>query len=124
MNSFNHYAYGAIGEWLYRVVAGIEIDETEPGYKKILIQPHIGGGLSYAEGRYESMYGEIVSFWEVQGKEAILSIKIPVNTTAQIYLEQAEQICDSDGIDFIKEEKGIVGSVGSGEYKVKFMMEK
>jgi alpha-L-rhamnosidase len=44
MNSFNHYAYGVIGEWLYRFVAGIEIDPRNPGYQYIIIQPHPGGG--------------------------------------------------------------------------------
>src|SRR5690606_1675226 len=49
MNSFNHYSYGAIGEWLYRTVAGLDLDESQPGYKHVLIQPQIGGqGLSYA----------------------------------------------------------------------------
>ena len=46
MNSFNHYAYGAIGEWMYRVMAGIEIDQAAPGYKHILIQPRPGGGFT------------------------------------------------------------------------------
>ena len=49
MNSFNHYAYGAIGEWMYRTMAGIEIDPKQPGYKHILIQPRPGGGLSFGE---------------------------------------------------------------------------
>ena len=51
MNSFNHYAYGAIGEWMYRVVAGLEIDPREPGYKHVLVQPQPGGGLTSAEAR-------------------------------------------------------------------------
>ena len=46
MNSFNHYAYGAIGEWMYRVVAGLELDPSEPGYKHVLVQPQPGGGLT------------------------------------------------------------------------------
>ena len=51
MNSFNHYAYGAIGEWMYRVVAGLELDPREPGYKHVLVQPQPGGGLTSAEAR-------------------------------------------------------------------------
>src|SRR5581483_5303890 len=58
MNSFNHYAYGAIGEWMYRVIAGIEIDPAEPGYKHVLIQPHPGGGLTSTKASVHSMYGE------------------------------------------------------------------
>jgi alpha-L-rhamnosidase len=46
MNSFNHYAYGAVGEWLYGTVAGLELDPAQPGYKHTMIQPHPGGGLA------------------------------------------------------------------------------
>src|SRR5690606_10940051 len=59
MNSFNHYAYGAIGEWLYRVVAGIEVDPAAPGYKRFHIQPQPGGQLSYVNASLDSMYGRI-----------------------------------------------------------------
>ena len=51
---FNHYAYGAIGEWMYRVVAGLELDPAEPGYKHVLVQPQPGGGLTSAEARLET----------------------------------------------------------------------
>ena len=66
MNSFNHYAYGAIGDWLYRVVAGIEVDPDAPGYKRILIQPQPGGGLTYASASLDSMYGKIESKWTLE----------------------------------------------------------
>ena len=59
MNSFNHYAYGAIGDWMYRVVAGIEIDEKQPGYKHILIQPRPGGGLTSAKASVETLYSAL-----------------------------------------------------------------
>ena len=72
MNSFNHYAYGAIGEWLYRVVAGIEIDEAQPGYKHILIQPHPGGGLTFVQANLRSMYGQIRSHWQISNKKSTI----------------------------------------------------
>ncbi len=50
MNSFNHYAYGAIGEWMYRVVAGLELDPREPGYRHVLAQPQPGGRLDLGRG--------------------------------------------------------------------------
>ena len=59
MNSFNHYAYGAVGEWMYRVLAGLEIDETHPGYKRFIVQPHPGGGLTWARTDFISVYGKI-----------------------------------------------------------------
>jgi alpha-L-rhamnosidase len=63
MNSFNHYAYGAIGEWLYRVVGGIEVDPAEPGYKHVLFQPQPGGGLTTARATLDSPYGLVASAW-------------------------------------------------------------
>ncbi len=62
MNSFNHYAYGAIGDWMYRISAGIET--AEPGYKKLILQPHPTGRLSYAKAAFESPYGKVASGWE------------------------------------------------------------
>ena len=64
MNSFNHYAYGAIGAWLYNTIAGIEPDPAQPGYKHILLRPQPGGGLTSAAGKLMTRYGEIVSQWE------------------------------------------------------------
>ncbi len=84
MNSFNHYANGAIADWLYQVVAGIR--QAEPGFKNIIIQPIPGGGLTYAKASYQSMYGRILSAWKIIDSKFILEIQIPPNTHAQIYL--------------------------------------
>jgi alpha-L-rhamnosidase len=84
--SLNHYAYGAVGDWLYRVVAGI--DAASPGYKKVIIHPHIGGGLTWVNARYQCPYGEIVSSWKLSGKVFHLEITIPPHTTATIILPQ------------------------------------
>ena len=86
MNSFNHYAYGAIGKWLYQVVAGIGIDEQAPGYKHIIIHPQPGGGLTSARATHRSMYGEIVSEWKLEGNILSMNVEIPDNATATIYI--------------------------------------
>jgi alpha-L-rhamnosidase len=86
MNSFNHYAYGAIGEWMYRVIAGIEIDPSQPGYKHVLIQPHPGGGLTSSKASVHSMYGEVASSWEVKDGTMTMEVEIPANTTATVRL--------------------------------------
>jgi alpha-L-rhamnosidase len=86
MNSFNHYAYGAIGEWLYTYVAGIIIDETEPGYKHFFLEPHPGGGLTNVNAEFNSMYGKIKSSWKVEGDNFLYEIEIPANTTATVVL--------------------------------------
>ena len=82
MNSFNHYAYGAIGAWLYGVVAGLEIDPERPGYKHILLQPRPGGSLASARARLASPHGEIVSAWRSGPRRFDWEIIVPANTTA------------------------------------------
>jgi alpha-L-rhamnosidase len=82
MNSFNHYAHGAIGAWLYAVVAGIEIDPAHPGYRHIRLQPRPGGSLSSARARLASPYGEIVSAWRSTQRRFDWEITVPANTTA------------------------------------------
>ncbi|MBN1457262.1 MAG: glycoside hydrolase family 78 protein [Sedimentisphaerales bacterium] len=122
MNSFNHYAYGAIGEWLYRVVAGIEIDEANPGYKHIIIQPNPGGDLTYAMARLESMYGPIESKWEVDGKTTMLDVEIPPNTSATIRIPSTDLKDVLEGGEKVKEASGILATINNllgGGKKVK-----
>lgn len=97
MNSFNHYAYGAIGEWLYNTVAGIELDPAAPGYKHIFIRPKppvcpapggaaAGEGLTWARGELLTRYGKVVSSWKVEDGKLNVSVTIPANTKATIIL--------------------------------------
>ena len=126
MNSFNHYAYGAIGEWMYRVVAGIELDEKNPGYKHILIQPQPGGGLTYAKASLESMYGRVASDWKIEGGKFILSVEVPPNTTATVRLPKAELEQTTEGQKPLAGHTDLLGAhqskdavlieVGSGTY--------
>ena len=120
MNSFNHYAYGAIGEWLYRVVAGIEADEEESGYKFTTIYPRIGGGLDYVKANYSSVYGDITSQWNVSGDEVTMKVRIPHNTQAKICLDQAKEVLDGDGLEFVAENGFMSASAGSGCYSIRF----
>ena len=84
MNSFNHYAYGAIGDWMYRVSAGIET--MGPGYKHLIIQPHPTDKLTYSRASYESSYGTVASGWERKDVTLTVKVLIPANTTARIIL--------------------------------------
>ncbi len=86
MNSFNHYAYGAVGAWLYAVVAGLNLDPERPGYKHLVIRPRPGGGLTRARVRLHTMYGPAESGWRVQGKLFRLNITVPPNTSATIHV--------------------------------------
>ena len=82
MNSFNHYAYGAVGDWLYQVVAGIDIDPARPGYKHILLQPRPGGTLTAAQADHLSPYGRIASSWRQTENTFEWDVTVPPNTTA------------------------------------------
>jgi alpha-L-rhamnosidase len=84
MNSFNHYAYGSIGDWMYRVCVGIEA--KKPGYRNILIQPHPTSKLDYAKASFNSPYGVIKSGWTRSGNKIILQLTIPCNTRATVVI--------------------------------------
>ena len=84
MNSFNHYAYGAIGQWMYEGIAGIS--PLEPGYKKILIAPKPGEQLEFASAEYNSIYGIIASNWKKTDDGLELNVTIPPNTTAKVMI--------------------------------------
>jgi alpha-L-rhamnosidase len=86
MNSFNHYAYGAIGDFMYRVVAGLDTDPSSPGYKKIIIKPHPGGDFSNVSADLNTYYGLVSSHWKIMGNQFELDVDIPANTSADIYL--------------------------------------
>lgn len=83
MVSFNHYAYGAVGDWLYRRVAGIEM--IKPAYREFKIQPMPGGDLTWAKARLQTSYGEIASAWHITDR-FFIEVKVPVNTRCRLIL--------------------------------------
>jgi len=89
MNSFNHYAYGAVGDWMYRVMAGIGIDPAAPGYAHVLIAPRPGGGFTRVAASHESMYGRVGSAWRLEEGRFRLEVEVPPNTTATLRLPGA-----------------------------------
>lgn len=90
MNSFNHYAYGAIGAWMYNVVAGMNLDPEHPGYKHIFIAPQPGGGLHWVKCSLHSMYGDVSSSWELNAKGLTMHVTVPPNTSATIRIPHAK----------------------------------
>lgn len=121
MNSFNHYAYGAIGEWMYRAMVGIEADETAPGFKRAVIRPRLGGNLTYLEGTHHSIYGYISVGWEVKENQVILTVRIPANTKAVIRLDEAKQVLEGDGLKFEQQQDYLEAEAGSGVYKLVYV---
>jgi len=126
MNSFNHYAYGAVGKWLYGSVAGIDLDPADPGYKNIIINPHTAKELKYAKAEYHSIYGEISSSWKMENALFTLDVQVPANTTADVFVPAVlkEDIYESGNqIDKLKEIRFVnsidgkaVLHIGSGKY--------
>ncbi len=126
MNSFNHYSYGAIGDWMYRVMAGIDTYEDAPGYKHIRIMPHIGGDFSFVNADYKTNYGTVGSIWKVDNNNLQLDVEIPANTTATLYIPAAtatdvkegnNQLSRVTGIKVSGNENGyVMVEVGSGKY--------
>lgn len=126
MNSFNHYAYGAIGDWMYRVMVGLDIDKDGIGYKKIRIQPHVGGKFTHAAASYETQYGALSSGWKIENGQLMLHTEVPANTTATIYipasaatdvLESGQPLALVKDIEVVgKEKEYVVVKVGSGKY--------
>lgn len=126
MNSFNHYAYGAIGEWLYRAAAGIDTDESAPGFKHIRIKPIIGGGLEWLNARYHSLYGDIQVGWKVAPADNGLShvtmdVEIPANTQATVTLLDVDSVMADDGVNFDIDNHVFSGVTGSGHYHFEYL---
>ena len=134
MNSFNHYAYGAIGEWMYRVMAGIEIDPASPGYKHTLIQPRPGGGFTAVSASHATPYGRVSSAWKADGLAFEVSVEIPANTTATIRLPGARLAGVTEGGQALTAAAGlmaprqdgtdVVVQAGSGTYRFAYTLAK
>ena len=132
MNSYNHYAYGAIGDWLYRVVAGIDTSEEQPGYKHITIKPQLGTEFTFAEARLESLFGEIKSAWKKTSHNMEMTVTIPHNTTATIVLPSAnlnsiyennQKLDTIEGIiSYIESDNDVKLELGSGNYEFTYLM--
>jgi alpha-L-rhamnosidase len=126
MNSFNHYAYGAVGEWMYRTLAGVSA--AEPGYRKAVIAPTPGNGIDSSDYRYQTPYGEIASRWKGTADYGLtLDVTVPANTTATVRLpapnvaaitESGGSLGTADHVSNVVDEGSTVSmTVASGTYK-------
>ena len=82
MNSFNHYAYGAVGDWMYHTVAGLELDPNDPGYAHILFRPRPGGTITWAEASLQTRFGQTAIHWELKGDALQVKLTVPAGTRA------------------------------------------
>ena len=86
MVSFNHYAYGAVADWLHCTVAGLAPDGREPGYRHVLVEPKPGGGLTHASASLQTHYGHTAVAWRIEDAQFLLDVEIPPNATATVTL--------------------------------------
>jgi alpha-L-rhamnosidase len=127
MNSFNHYAFGSVLEWIWRTVLGINPDPDYPGYQHVIIHPRPAGGLKWARGTYRSIRGPITSDWRLNGQRFMLKISVPANTRATVYVpgqdarqvrEGAQSAVQSRGVRFVGRLAGALAfEVQSGDYE-------
>jgi len=126
MNSFNHYAIGAVGEWMARVILGINNDDARPAYEHFVLRPYPGGGLTWARGHYDSIRGRIASSWSIAQGRLQYDVTIPANTTATVYVlakdaasvtENGKPASAAEGVKYLRMEDGAaVFLVQSGKY--------
>ena len=107
MNSFNHWAFGSVGEWVWRDLAGINLDESQPGYKHFVIHPRPCADLTWVKAEYDSIRGKIVSDWSVEGTRFTLRVEVPVNTTATIYMPAKDPAAVTEGSQPAKDAEGV-----------------
>lgn len=122
MNSFNHYAFGAIGEWMYNRVAGIELDDTSPGYQKFKIVPTVGVGITWVKSSLDTLHGKIVCNWKTSGGKLTLDLTVPANTTATVVLPtyEADRVTEGGkaaGAKRVGSGLGAAVEVGGGTYR-------
>ncbi|AHG93182.1 alpha-L-rhamnosidase (plasmid) [Gemmatirosa kalamazoonensis] len=126
MNSFNHYAYGAIGDWMYRVVAGLNIDPEHPGYKHVIVRPRPGGNFTWARAALKTQYGDVASGWKLDGGRMTVTVRVPPNTSATVWLPGATLASVSEGASPVARAAGVTLAtqdgaavrvdVGAGDY--------
>jgi alpha-L-rhamnosidase len=129
MLSFNHYAYGAVGAWLYRSVAGLAPDPDEPGYRHVLMAPLPGAGLAWAGASLRTPYGDTSIHWHRDGRDLVVEVSLPANTWATLSLPSED--FDSIRLDGsepshqsgLRAQRGRELDLGSGTYSLSCTVE-
>ncbi|PWH12671.1 MAG: hypothetical protein DDG60_12195 [Anaerolineae bacterium] len=110
MNSFNHYAYGAVGTWMYENIGGIRPHPAHPGFQHFILNPQPGGGLTYARAEYNSVHGKIISQWKIEDGQFIWNFTIPPNTTADVIMPDGSGISQYEAGQY--EIRSVQNSIG------------
>ena len=114
MNSFNHYSFGAIQEWMFSYMLGIQPVESDPGYHRIVLAPRPGGSFSYAKGHYDSVYGRIESGWQRTEEGTVFDFTVPANTEASLQLP----VQDGNSVSIALGDRFAVAQDAPGAYRL------
>jgi alpha-L-rhamnosidase len=127
-----HSCFVSPGGWFYQGLAGIRADDTAPGFKKIIIKPAVVGDLKWVKAHYDSIHGRIVSHWRREEDKLSMTVTIPVNTTATVFVpsNDAASVTESggppesaEGVKFLRlQDRAVVYAVGSGTYRFQTTM--
>ncbi|MDR0757195.1 MAG: hypothetical protein LBF85_05040, partial [Tannerella sp.] len=119
--SHNHPMFGSVGEWMYQSILGI--NPAAPAFRRIILHPQPAGDLTFASGRYESLWGTVESSWKTEDSRFSYDVAIPHGTTAEVWLpagtvtESGKPVTDSNDIRFLRKEKDrMIYEVQSGKY--------
>jgi alpha-L-rhamnosidase len=125
MNSFAHYSFGAVYQWMVENIGGIRSDG--PGFKSLVIAPQVGDRLTWAKTSYRGIHGPIVSDWRREGDRFALNVTIPANTTATVWVPSAASSNVSEGGRALEQADGVrllrqdgdrtIVAIGSGTYR-------
>jgi alpha-L-rhamnosidase len=120
MNSYNHYAFGSVVAWVYRYAAGIDTTPDSPGFKEIVIHPHLDARMTSARAEYDSVYGKIVSDWNGTPTGPFsLKVTVPANTSAKVFLPVIAGAHLTEGgkpLEVGRESGSYVVRIGAGSY--------
>lgn len=124
MNSFNHYAYGAVAAWLYTQAAGIQILENAPGFTRFKIQPKLSDRLPKGCASIETPYGKVEVSWERKGEKGFLKMEVPPGTQAEIILEPYIEVKESGDLSFTVQKGYRKAVTGSGIHTISYGINK
>lgn len=118
MNSLNHYAYGVIAEWMYRYMAGVNLVESQPGFKEFIIKPYVDNRIPWMKMKYDSGFGLIRSEWEIKGDSVKYEIEIPYDTSAKFVLRESVKSVKINGVASEELMKNQEIMLGKGVYEI------
>ena len=114
MNSFNHYSFGAIQEWMFSYMLGIKPIESDPGYHSFALSPRVGGSFSYVRGHFDSVYGRIESAWQMTEDGIRFDFTVPANTRAMLTLP----VSDDSAVEVVSGADYAVEGATPGSYEL------